>query len=125
MAPARCPTFPGHVCMHFVVFRNMNPTTTKGSLDDQKNGLEKRVAERSVELAGAREKLQAVLDAATHVSIIATDTQGLITVFNHGAEQMLGYSADEMVGRQSPANIHLESEVLARGRELTKEMGKP
>jgi two-component system sensor histidine kinase/response regulator len=88
-------------------------------------GLEKRVAERSVELAGAREKLQAVLDAATHVSIIAADTQGLITVFNHGAEQMLGYSSDEMVGKQSPTIIHLESEVIARGRELAEEMGKP
>ncbi len=93
-----------------------------------KNGhyeLEKRVAERPVELAGAREKLQAVLDAATHVSIIATDTQGLITVFNHGAEQMLGYTSDEMVGKQSPAIFHLESEVLARCRELSEEMGKP
>src|ERR1700738_1189412 len=87
--------------------------------------LEKRVAERPVELAGAREKSRAVLGAATHVSIIATDTHGLITVFNHGAEQMLGYASDEMVGKQSPAIIHLESEVLARGRELTEEMGKP
>jgi PAS domain S-box-containing protein len=99
----------------------------KGLIDDKNRpyDLEKRVVERSMDLAGAREKLQAVLDASTHVSIIATDPQGLITVFNQGAEQMLGYSADEMVGRQSPANIHLESEVLARGRELTKEMGKP
>ena len=97
-------------------------------------GLEKRVAERSVELAGAREKLQAVLDrscsmttttAATQVSIIAANTEGLITVFNHGAEQMLGYTSDEMVGKRSLAIIHLESEVLARGRELTEEMGKP
>ena len=97
-------------------------------IDDQKRAhdeLEKRVAERSVELAGAREKLQAVLDAATQISIIATDTEGLITVFNRGSEQMLGYTSDEMVGKQSPAIVHLESEVIARGRELTEEMGKP
>jgi PAS domain S-box-containing protein len=97
-------------------------------IDDQKRAndeLEKRVAERSVELAGAREKLQAVLDAATQVSIIATDTEGLITVFNHGAELMLGYTSEEMVGKQSSAIIHLESEVIARGQELTEEMGKP
>jgi PAS domain S-box-containing protein len=52
-------------------------------IDDQKRAhakLEKRDAERSVELAGTREKLQTVLDAATQVSIIATDTEGLITV---------------------------------------------
>jgi PAS domain S-box-containing protein len=97
-------------------------------IDDQKRAndeLEKRVAERSVELAGAREKLQAVLDAATQVSIIATDTEGLITVFNHGSELMLGYTSEEMVGQQSSAIIHLESEVIARSRDLTEEMGKP
>jgi PAS domain S-box-containing protein len=97
-------------------------------IDDQKRAhyeLETRVAERSAELAGAREKLQAVLDAATQVSIIATDTAGLITVFNHGSEQMLGYTSDEMVGQQSPAILHLASELIARGRELTEEMGKP
>jgi PAS domain S-box-containing protein len=37
-----------------------------------------------------------VLDAVTQVSIIATDAGGLITVFNRGAEQMLGYGSDEM-----------------------------
>ena len=73
----------------------------------------------------SKEKLQAVLDAATHVSIIAADTEGVITVFNHGAEQMLGYMSDEMVGKQSPTVIHLASEVVARGQELTEELGKP
>jgi PAS domain S-box-containing protein len=98
-------------------------------IDDQKRApdeMEKLgVAERSVELAGAREKLQAALDAATQVSIIATDSEGLITVFDRGSERMLGYTSDEMVGRQSPAILHLESELTARGRELTEEMGKP
>jgi two-component system, sensor histidine kinase and response regulator len=96
-------------------------------IDDQKRArseLETRVAERSKELAGARQKLQAVLDAATHASIIATDTAGIITVFNQGSEQMLGYTSDEMVGRETLAVLHLESEVIARGRELTQEMGK-
>jgi PAS domain S-box-containing protein len=42
---------------------------------------------------------------------------GLITVFNRGAEQMLGYGSDEMIGKQSLAIIHLESEVVAREQE--------
>ena len=87
--------------------------------------LEKRVIERTTELAAAKGRLQAVLDAATQVSIIATDTEGLITVFNSGAEQMLGYSAKEIVGKQKPAFIHLESEVIERGRELTELLGRP
>ena len=47
-------------------------------------------------------RLQAVLDAATEVSIIATDLEGRITLFNAGAERMLGYRADEMLGRETP-----------------------
>jgi PAS domain S-box-containing protein len=46
---------------------------TSTDIDDQKRAhyeLEKRVAERSVELAGAREKLQAVLDEATQQAMI-------------------------------------------------------
>ena len=35
-----------------------------------------------------------VLEAASEVAIIATDTQGAITLFNTGAERMLGYSAE-------------------------------
>ncbi len=86
--------------------------------------LEERVAERTTELAGVKGKLQSVLDAATQVSIIATDTEGLITVFNSGAERMLGYQAEEMVGRQTPAVLHLETEVRARGEELGARFGR-
>ncbi len=87
--------------------------------------MEKRVIERTKELADATGKLQAVLDAATQISIIATDTDGLITVFNSGAEQMLGYSAEEIVGKQTPAILHLDSEVTERGRELTELFERP
>jgi PAS domain S-box-containing protein len=86
--------------------------------------LNRRTAE-SAQLAGAKEKLQAVLDAATHLSIVATDTEGLITVFNRGAEQMLGYASDEIVDKQSSTILYLEPELTARGRELTEELGKP
>jgi PAS domain S-box-containing protein len=45
-----------------------------------------------------------VLAAATEQAIIGTDPQGVITVFNAGAERMLGYSAAELVG-VAPAEI--------------------
>ena len=77
-----------------------------------------------IELHQTRARLQAVLDAATQVSIIATDVNGVIDVFNAGAERMLGYTPEEMVGRQTPQIIHLESEVVARGQELTRELGR-
>lgn len=43
--------------------------------------------------------LQSVLDAATHVSIIILSTDGTVREFNVGAEQMLGYAADEIIGQ--------------------------
>ncbi|GAA5173644.1 hypothetical protein GCM10025771_01390 [Niveibacterium umoris] len=82
---------------------------------------ERRQAEAAaVELST---RLQAVLDAAHEVSIISTDAQGAIRVFNRGAEAMLGYSAAEMIG-QTPAVFHRESEVRMRARELTAELGQ-
>ena len=75
-------------------------------------------------LVGSEARMRAVLNAATRVSIIATDLQGTITIFNTGAEAMLGYSAKEMIGLHTPELIHLESEVLARGEELSREYGR-
>ena len=76
-------------------------------------------------LAASNRHLQAVMDAASEISIIATDRNGLITVFNHGAEKMLGYSTEEMVGKQTPMLFHLVSEAEGRGGILHEELGKP
>jgi PAS domain S-box-containing protein len=73
----------------------------------------------------ANQLLDGVLQSALGNSIIATDTSGVIIIFNRGAEQMLGYTAAEMVGRQTPAIIHDPQEVVARGRELTEQLGVP
>ncbi|WHH50854.1 PAS domain S-box protein [Pseudomonas sp. Ap32] len=61
-------------------------------------GLEHQVAERTTELRELNALLTNVLHSASQVSIIATDLEGIITVFNKGAEQLLGYSAEEVVG---------------------------
>lgn len=76
-------------------------------------------------LAAANMQLQAVLDAATEVAIIATDREGMITIFNKGAEKMLGYTEEEVVGKFSSIILHLPEEIKERGAELGKESGKP
>jgi len=76
-------------------------------------------------LAAYKAQLEAVLNSATEVSIIATDTNGLITTFNPGSEKMLGYTAAEMVGKQTPIAFHLESEIEEHARKLSAEMGRP
>ncbi|GLT23652.1 hypothetical protein GCM10007933_31200 [Zoogloea oryzae] len=50
-------------------------------------------------LASTNRLLGGVLDAASEVAIIATDHRGLITLFNQGAENLLGYPAHEVVGK--------------------------
>jgi PAS domain S-box-containing protein len=77
------------------------------------------------ELSKSTARLQAVLDAATQVSIIATTLDGVITIFNRGAEKMLGYTSAEMVGVQTPAILHLPSEVNRRAAELSHALGRP
>jgi PAS domain S-box-containing protein len=62
--------------------------------------------------------LKSVLAAATEMSIIATDVDGLIEVFSRGAERMLGYDSREMVGIQTPAIFHDSDEVVERADEL-------
>ena len=75
------------------------------------------------QLVSTNAQLAGVLDAATQVSIISTDVNGLITVFNSGAQNLLGYSADEIIGKQTPKILHVWEEVVARGEELSRELG--
>jgi|WetSurMetagenome_2_1015567.scaffolds.fasta_scaffold00139_9 two-component system, cell cycle sensor histidine kinase and response regulator CckA len=83
----------------------------------------RKQAEESVRTS--RKLLNDVLQAASEFSIIATDPDGMIRVFNRGAELMLGYSSEEMVGKQSPLVLHLEAELQERSRKLTHELGYP
>ncbi|ROP26968.1 sensor domain-containing protein [Pseudokineococcus lusitanus] len=71
----------------------------------------------AVDLAQARDLYRGVLDAATEQAIIGTDDRGLVTVFNVGAEQMLGYRAADVLGRGADL-FHDGREVVARAAEL-------
>jgi signal transduction histidine kinase/CheY-like chemotaxis protein len=86
--------------------------------------VEKEVADRrrtQAELTQMSARLNALLDASTQVSIIATDPAGLITLFNTGAERMLGYSAEEMIGKATPLLIHDADEVKRHAARLSAE----
>ena len=67
---------------------------------------------------------QAVLDSATEIAIIATDTAGLITLFNPGAERLLGYPASRVIGHLTPLVFHLPAEVAARRQALAAELSQ-
>ena len=63
-------------------------------------------------------QLGQLLDSASGTAFIATDLDGLITWFSPGAEQLLGYTGEEVVGRITPMPFHETRELLSRAREL-------
>jgi len=89
------------------------------------SSLEEQVIQRTSQLNELNILLTSVLNSASNVSIIATDLEGVIQVFNKGAEGLLGYTAEEMVNRHTPSIIHVPEEVAARGLVLSAEFGEP
>jgi PAS domain S-box-containing protein len=67
---------------------------------------------------------RAVLENAG-LMVIATDAEGVITLFNHAARDALGYAPEELVGRCSPEIFHRPAEVEARAAALSAELGTP
>ncbi len=71
------------------------------------------------------EALESILQSALGISIIATDLHGIITLFNRGAEKMLGYCATEMIGKKTPESLHSPEEIAKRCHELSKQLDRP
>ncbi|HST08453.1 MAG TPA: PAS domain-containing protein, partial [Gemmatimonadaceae bacterium] len=67
--------------------------------------------------------LQSAIFNSANFSSIATDAKGVIQIFNVGAERMLGYTADEVVNKITPADISDPQEVIARAKALSVELG--
>jgi PAS domain S-box-containing protein len=74
-------------------------------------------------LAEAQSHLRAVIDSAAEFAILATDQSGTIQLFNKGAEEMLGYRAEELVGKFKPDILHLPEEIIERRALLSQEAG--
>ena len=79
----------------------------------------RKQAEEALREAGA---LQNAIFCSANFSCIATDAQGVIQIFNVGAERMLGYTAAEMVNQVTPADISDPEEVIARAMALAAEL---
>jgi len=69
--------------------------------------------------------LQDAIFNSANFSSIATDAQGVIQIFNVGAERMLGYKAVDMVDKITPAGISDAQELIARAAALSLELDTP
>jgi PAS domain S-box-containing protein len=67
---------------------------------------------------------QNVILNSANFTIISTNDEGVILSFNETAERLLGYSAEELIGKKTPALLHEPTEVVARARVLSEELGK-
>jgi len=82
----------------------------------------RKQAEESLVKAGA---LQSAIFNSANFSSIATDAKGVIQIFNVGAENMLGYTAADVMNKITPAEISDPQEVIARAKALSVELETP
>jgi PAS domain S-box-containing protein len=78
--------------------------------------------EAEQELREITELQSAILEGAEY-GILTTTPDGTLTLFNEGAEKMLGYTAEEVVGKHSPGIFHDMDEVIARAKTFSEEVG--
>lgn len=109
------PYAPGEVLAR--VKSHVTVAQLRRELESERQSLELKVRQRTADL-------QALLDAAVEVAVIAVDPAGSITLFNRGAQKMLGYSESEMLGC-SPARFHRDSEIQQRAAQLSQALGRP
>ncbi|HEX3367671.1 PAS domain S-box protein, partial [Phenylobacterium sp.] len=82
----------------------------------------RKQAEDALLQAGA---LQRAIFNSANFSSIATDAQGVIQIFNVGAERMLGYTAIEVMNKITPAEFSDPLELIARAEALSAELATP
>jgi PAS domain S-box-containing protein len=84
---------------------------------------ERRRAE--LDLLETSSMLRTVLDSASETSVVATDPNLVIKVFNAGAARLLGYTAEEVIDRLTLLDLHDRQELRERALELGAELGSP
>jgi PAS domain-containing protein len=97
------------------------PTARDTAVDPADGSPEAQQAEALLK-TGALQK--AIFNSA-NFSSIATDANGVIQIFNVGAERMLGYTAAEVVNTMTATGLHDTQGIIARATALSIEFGTP
>ncbi|WP_320827340.1 CHASE domain-containing protein [Reinekea sp.] len=86
--------------------------------------LESQVMERTKALAELNTLFVNILRASSEVGIIATDLLGVVTVFNSGAERILGHKQMAVVGQLTPMAFHAGAEIELQAEEIWRNFGE-
>src|SRR6202167_3003703 len=97
----------------------LSPIAPKSPAAGRETAIPEVRSKKALLKAGALQN--AIFNSATFSSI-ATDEKGVIQLFNVGAERMLGYTANEVVDKITPADISDPQEVIARAKALSLEL---
>jgi len=81
------------------------------------------VQEREDDLRQLSVFQRTILDTAAY-GIIVTSSEGIVSSFNRAAEQLLGYRADELVGKQMPVCWHDPEELTQYALQLSSELAE-
>ncbi|GAA1790534.1 hypothetical protein GCM10009795_040270 [Nocardioides hankookensis] len=73
--------------------------------------------ENARQVAAERDRVQSIVNGTTGVAIIGSDSMARITLFNPGAERLLGYTAEEVLG-QSSRMLHTDAGIAEKAAEL-------
>lgn len=82
-----------------------------------------RAKEVELQYKRSLDENKAILRSAKF-SIITTDKSGLITGFNDEAERILGYRADDVIGKLSLDSLHDQEELAKAAKHISDEFGK-
>ena len=112
-----------------IIYGLLNVSLLRGSVGEplyfvaQINDItESRTAK--IALKKSLSELQGIMDATTQVIIFETDLNGIVRKFNKGAENILGYTFDELKANMNVALFHDQEELLKREKLLTKRYSK-
>ncbi|MGB8690864.1 MAG: PAS domain S-box protein, partial [Microcoleus sp.] len=99
------------------------PSPTQLEMINQR--LQKEISERQKNATTLLEltQLQNAIINSTNYTIISVDPDGTIKTFNRAAQQLLGYYAEEVVGKLTPAIVHDPLEVEQRAEVISQELG--
>ena len=101
-----------------------NPRELVGAWADitESKRAEQAALEANIQLQDTKRYLTRLIESSTD-AIIATDKDGKVVLFNEGAETLLGYRADEVIGHPSSELYASEEHAKDVLREMRKRGG--